>query len=140
MDIACGTSEQPLHFWCIGDVPEGALPLHGADVSVAGQVLCLALPLDGLLGQAGVTCIDDSGPKPMLDGNYASLDVNVDGDGCALDTNGQIGCWDAQSLGVSEPPLDGPSVPGPFKAVSVSLTHACALLETGSVHCWSPAW
>jgi alpha-tubulin suppressor-like RCC1 family protein len=81
-------------------------------------------------------------------GGPVSKVVSGSGLACALLVNGTVECWGDNSfgqLGVGQTKqLDGAQkilLTQPYKAIDVSVgaSHACALLETGQVHCWGEA-
>jgi hypothetical protein len=71
----------------------------------------------------------DSGER-MLDGQFQSLAVNLNGEGCGVTRQGDIRCWGAADY---QPPA---GARGPFQAISIGGPQACALSADGRAICW----
>jgi hypothetical protein len=86
-----------------------------------------------ILTKNNIACFSADGGRSKIDGLFASFDVNVNEDGCAIGTESvAVACWGAFEGSVPD------DVAGPITQVSVSSGLACVLNEAGSVRCWRP--
>ncbi len=139
MDHACVTYELPGELDCFGKnavaPPEKFLFSSFAlgAKKVCGQAL---LPAEEDVRE-GVVCIDENGWELVQPGRFASLDVDIDGSGCAVtggtasESNPQpsadrVHCWGLASF----------QTPVPLRQVSLSATQLCGVDKGGQVHCF----
>jgi hypothetical protein len=105
----------PLHFFALAVAPK-----RGCGITMPEEELwCWPASNDGM----------DTGQR-MVDGQYQSLAVNLDGDGCGVTRQGDVACWG----GFDYAPPAGTL--GPFRTVAISGQRACGLRTDGSVTCW----
>jgi hypothetical protein len=108
---------------CFGNMPVQTGELRLLNIAASFEHICgqVFAPED----TRGVACIGSEGRVTHLDGFFTSLDVDIDGRGCA--SNGQqLQCWGG---------LVPPSSAVPLDRVSVSAGMVCALDAEGAAHC-----
>lgn len=111
------------HVTCFGQMPHGEFP-HLVQLAAAFQQVCGIVLEPKQSG--GIACVRDGGVVSPLAGTFTSLDVDVDGRGCATNDAGVVECWGS---------LVAPSSPLALSHVSVSVAQVCALDDSGAAHC-----
>lgn len=135
--------------------------LHACVLLTTGAVRCWGQGASGQLGSrdrdnrldgyADPRTGTDDAPTVPLDGAASQISAGG-GFSCAVMTSGAVRCWgdglfgrtgargtESRLDGLADGPSDEATVvplPGAATAVSAGDQHACALLTTGSVHCW----
>jgi len=149
-----------------GEVGNGANTNAGSPVSVtglttnvvsvrAGWSFACALTTAGAIhcwgsneyGKLGAPLVQGSSRTPVivpgLESNVIAFDLGPH-NACVVRTGGTVSCWGRGSEGIlarsnnrdAPSPVDIAGIPGAARSVTVGTDHACALLETGSLHCW----
>jgi uncharacterized repeat protein (TIGR01451 family) len=131
--------------------------LHTCAVLSGGAVRCWGYGFTGALGQGGTATIgDDEAPAAAgpvdLGPDRTAKAIAAGGDfTCALLDDATVRCWggngsgqlglgNATRIGDDEKPAAAPAVdlgPGRLaRAITAGGSHACAILDDGSVRCW----
>jgi alpha-tubulin suppressor-like RCC1 family protein len=156
---APGTAASSVNLGAVTQVATG--DLHACALLSSGAVRCWGQGASGQLGSRDRdnrldgyadprTGTDDAATVP-LDGAATQISAGG-GFTCAVITSGAVRCWgdglfgrtgargaDSRLDGLADGPSDEATtvpLPGAAAAVSAGDQHACALLTTGSVHCW----
>jgi hypothetical protein len=133
----CDSSVDFLHAACWDRLGNPLLPGEGHYLAVraAPSMACAAVLAapggagTGELGTSGVACFTSSEADLKAPGMFSQLDVDVNGDGCALGENG-VECWGVFAGSV-------PHDLGTVRDLSVS-RQVCVLESGGTVRCWGP--
>ena len=130
------------------DAPNSILPSLGPHTAVAvgDSTICATYASGRLTCRRGFRGFWGGGAPQSPHGGYADVDVASYGElqcvengtdvcseapTCALSEAGEAFCWGRWTA------EDWPPAPsGPFTAISVAPTHACALRPDGAVACW----
>jgi alpha-tubulin suppressor-like RCC1 family protein len=113
---------------------------HSCGVDAQLNARCWGSNYYGQLGDG--TTIDHANPTPPIWGGVTSLAVG--GDFVCAVSGGNVVCWGNNhygQLGESSTVTPTRTAPGPAvvqgaTSVVAGLSHACALLQSGSVKCW----
>ena len=120
--------------------------LYSCAVLADGGVRCWGDARYGKLGNGSL--VNSASPVVVAGISTAVAMATGDSSACALLANGQVQCWGEYAggvlggLGVTASAGGAPvTVPGISQAVAVSMsgTHACALLADATVACWGGA-
>jgi hypothetical protein len=111
------------HVTCFGEMPGGEIP-HFIRLAAAFRGIC-GIVLDPTQ-RGGIVCVGENGLSYPRMGTFTSLDVDINGRGCASNAAGAVECWDS---------LPEPTSASRLGSVSVSATQVCALDEEGGAHC-----
>ncbi|MBU1536790.1 hypothetical protein KKF84_15805 [Myxococcota bacterium] len=114
------------------------------DIS-CGWRMCAALDFQGTIHlnyepQAGA---EGTGNFTTLSATFvATMVVQRNGRGCALDTIGSAWCWGENSVGQAVPGDSTPyvtapvQIAGPFSSISLGMDATCGLTQGGEILCW----
>lgn len=132
----CTTEMMTLHTVCEGSTATSGQLREGhyLPLAIGGSVAC---GVDVL--EAHVRCWDNNNPeleeRIVLEGSFRSLQpqtlaVNLNDDGCAIDTDGAVHCFGGADFSAVE------AANGPFERVALSLQQVCLLNEEGYAECY----